>query len=119
MISFKLQHAVQFGGETFYGKSIPVTPKIFFDVNYYKAVFNKKGIEVGGPSKIFSKRLPVYKILKQLDGVNFKEDTLWNQRKKNKTNKSTVHQIIISSKWWAREDSNLRPTDYESAALTN
>ena len=32
MISFKLQHAVQFGGETFYGKSIPVTPKIFFDV---------------------------------------------------------------------------------------
>ena len=21
-------------------------------------------------------------------------------------------------KWWAREDSNLRPTDYESAALT-
>ena len=29
MISFKLQHAVQFGGETFYGKSIPVTPKIF------------------------------------------------------------------------------------------
>ena len=21
--------------------------------------------------------------------------------------------------WWARQDSNLRPTDYESAALTN
>lgn len=57
-------------------------PKIFFNVNFYKAFFNKKGIEVGGPSKIFSKRLPVYKILKQLDGVNFKEDTLWNQRKK-------------------------------------
>ena len=22
-------------------------------------------------------------------------------------------------KWWAREDSNLRPMDYESTALTN
>ena len=30
--SYKIQHAVQFGGKTFYGKSIPVTPKIFFDV---------------------------------------------------------------------------------------
>ena len=24
-----------------------------------------------------------------------------------------------SSIWWAQQDSNLRPTDYESAALTN
>ena len=24
-----------------------------------------------------------------------------------------------AEKWWAREDSNLRPMDYESTALTN
>lgn len=57
-------------------------PKIFFNINFYKAFLNKEGIEVGGPSKIFKKRLPIYKILKELDGVNFKEDTLWNQRKR-------------------------------------
>jgi hypothetical protein len=26
---------------------------------------------------------------------------------------------IDEIKWWAQQDSNLRPTDYESAALTN
>ena len=26
---------------------------------------------------------------------------------------------LISTPWWARQDSNLRPTDYESAALTD
>ena len=26
---------------------------------------------------------------------------------------------IYEKKWWAQQDSNLRPTDYESAALTN
>jgi hypothetical protein len=25
----------------------------------------------------------------------------------------------MSLEWWAREDSNLRPRDYESPALTN
>jgi len=25
----------------------------------------------------------------------------------------------VDEKWWARKDSNLRPMDYESTALTN
>jgi len=26
---------------------------------------------------------------------------------------------MMDEKWWARKDSNLRPMDYESSALTN
>ena len=26
---------------------------------------------------------------------------------------------VIKGEWWARQDSNLGPTDYESAALTS
>ena len=45
---------------------------------YYKnAVFNKKGLEIGGPSRIFKKKLPIYHFSRSLDGVNFSAHTLW------------------------------------------
>ncbi len=40
-------------------------------------VFLKQGIEIGGPSDIFRKKLPVYRYLKDLDGVNFSDSTIW------------------------------------------
>ncbi len=40
---------------------------------------NKKGIEIGGPSKIFSQKgfLPIYPIAQQIDGINFAASTVW------------------------------------------
>lgn len=40
---------------------------------------NKNGVEIGGPSGLFSKNnyLPVYPGLKNLDGVNFSNNTIW------------------------------------------
>lgn len=35
------------------------------------------GVEIGGPSTIFSTQLPVYQMLAALDGVNFATSTLW------------------------------------------
>lgn len=49
--------------------------------------------------------------------------TLWGSLKKNRTLKIKSGQEkralkgSFFSKWWARQDSNLRPRDYESPAL--
>ncbi|OBJ02816.1 hypothetical protein A5660_21365 [Mycobacterium alsense] len=44
---------------------------------YYSAVDSKYGIEIGGPSLLFKTVLPVYQIVRGLDGVNFSTDTIW------------------------------------------
>lgn len=45
---------------------------------HYKKFFkNKRGLEIGGPSKIFQHKLPIYKLAKRVDGVNFNEHTTW------------------------------------------
>jgi len=40
---------------------------------------DKKGLEIGGPSKIFGKDgyIPLYPLLKQVDGCNFNNTTVW------------------------------------------
>ena len=38
---------------------------------------NKKGIEIGGPSKIFSSALPLYGVAETIDGCNFSNYTVW------------------------------------------
>jgi SAM-dependent methyltransferase len=44
----------------------------------YQAAFRKRaGIEIGGPSKIFRRDLPIYKVMRSLDGVNFSAQTVW------------------------------------------
>lgn len=44
-------------------------------------VAGKKGLEIGGPSPIFSSRglLPIYENLDRLDNCNFGEHTIWQQ----------------------------------------
>ena len=44
--------------------------------NYF---INKNGLEVGGPSTLFSNRsvLPIYKLARKIDNCNFKTDTVW------------------------------------------
>lgn len=38
---------------------------------------DKSGVEIGGPSKVFYRRLPVYQRARSIDGVNFSENTVW------------------------------------------
>lgn len=42
--------------------------------NYF---INKRGLEIGGPSPIFKKRIPIYQVLNTLDGCNFSSQTIW------------------------------------------
>lgn len=46
---------------------------------YAEALVGKSGIEIGGPSEIFkdNRILPIYKVIKNLDGCNFSDTTIW------------------------------------------
>jgi SAM-dependent methyltransferase len=44
---------------------------------YIRHVAGKKGIEIGGPSTLFTTVLPLYRDILGLDGVNFSTDTVW------------------------------------------
>ena len=44
---------------------------------YNKYFIDKKGLEIGGPSKIFNIEIPIYKIIKELDGCNYSTNTIW------------------------------------------
>lgn len=48
-------------------------------MNFVKLFQNKKGLEVGGPSRIFQDNgvIPLYKHVGGLDGCNFAHQTLW------------------------------------------
>lgn len=44
---------------------------------YMDHIANKSGIEIGGPSVVFDLQLPIYKKIRNLDGVNFSSSTMW------------------------------------------
>lgn len=39
-----------------------------------------RGLEIGGPSKLFQRDLPIYRVIGALDGVNFASTTVWEGR---------------------------------------
>jgi len=47
--------------------------------SWISLIKDKSGIEIGGPSGIFSDKnfLPIYPFIKSLDGVNFSNKTIW------------------------------------------
>lgn len=44
---------------------------------YLKYFTGKTGIEIGGPSVIFSREIPIYQVINSLDGCNFSNQTIW------------------------------------------
>lgn len=44
---------------------------------YRELTKDKDGIEIGGPSYIFNKELPIYPTIAHLDGCNFSNKTVW------------------------------------------
>jgi hypothetical protein len=51
--------------------------KKYNNIKHY--FYEIKGLEIGGPSEMFSNNgyIPLYKIVKCLDGINFSNDTIW------------------------------------------
>ncbi|MEA4937871.1 MAG: methyltransferase domain-containing protein [Paludibacter sp.] len=48
---------------------------------------NKYGIEIGGPSRMFTYKglIPIYKVIKSLDGCNYSAQTIWEKSKSGKS----------------------------------
>ena len=69
---------------------------------YKQAIQNKSGIEIGGPSKIFHKEIPVYRFIKKLDGVNFSNNTIWQGSISEGENYNFYKIIIILATGSAR-----------------
>ena len=61
----------------FYKLSPEILKKISSTKYYTKYFVDKKGLEIGGPSKIFNIEIPIYKIIKELDGCNYSTKTIW------------------------------------------
>jgi len=63
-----------------------IAEKRYHKFGYLKRLFSdKNGLEVGGPSGIFRDKgfIPLYKVVKELDGCNFSTNTLWEGNLKN------------------------------------
>ena len=41
------------------------------------ALRGQSGLEIGGPTKLFRRDLPIYRVVRALDGVNFSHTTVW------------------------------------------
>jgi SAM-dependent methyltransferase len=64
---------------------------------YLKQLFgDKRGLEVGGPSDVFRDKgfIPLYKIVKELDGCNFSNKTIWEGHIEN----GSVYQYYPNKK---------------------
>src|SRR5947209_12532736 len=70
-------------------------------------VFGKNGIEIGGPSGVFRKRLnlPLYDALSTLDNCDFSQDTVWA----NHENTFCFHPKKPCGKTFITEGSHLGP----------
>jgi hypothetical protein len=64
------------------------------------------GLEVGGPTKLFRRDLPVYRVLAALDGVNFASRTVWEgeiaEGPSYRWGKGVGHQYIADATELAR-----------------
>ncbi|MFT3843917.1 MAG: methyltransferase domain-containing protein [Lacibacter sp.] len=96
--------------ETFFRKYFP---KRLENKNLYQNLLKgKKGIEIGGPSQIFSSKgiLPFYDFVESLDGVNFSNETVWegaiNEGKNYKYGNRIGYQYVMDSVNLSGIDSN-------------
>jgi SAM-dependent methyltransferase len=84
------------------------------DFDKIKVHFYKKSyLEVGGPSFIFSSKsiLPIYKLLSNIDNVNFSDATVWGARRLNPLFPRRIlrHQFITD----ATDLSNIKDGSYD------
>ncbi len=90
--------------------------------NYRKYFKGKSGLEIGGPSKVFtsSGQLPIYDVMARLDNINYSDDTAWtgkiNSDKEYRAGKSTHGKQFILD---AMDLSKLKPKSYDFVISSN
>lgn len=78
------------------------SPKLSNYKRYLALFHGLTGVEIGGPSIFFQKKLPIYKVVKSIDCVNFGSRTLWQENLRQGTNyhyykNQTGHQYICDT----------------------
>jgi hypothetical protein len=63
-------------------------------------VKNKPALEIGGPSEIFARRIPIYPLLERCDIVDFSPSTIWNKSSES-TPSSSVRPPAAGRKYLA------------------
>jgi SAM-dependent methyltransferase len=84
-------------------------------IGYCRLFAGKKGLEIGGPSSLFSLKgyFPVYLYAKQVDGVNYSNDTSWEGRIEEGYN---YHYHTKTGRQFIREAThleNIAPASYD------
>lgn len=87
-----------------------------------KLFISKSGLEVGGPSRIFRNKgfIPIYKIVKELDGCNFSTTTIWEGNIENGKNyKYYKHRKGIQYILEATDLSRITSSKYDFVISSN
>ena len=76
-------------------------------IGYCRMFAGKKGLEIGGPSSLFSLKgyFPVYLFAKQVDGVNYSNETSWEGKIEEG---NTYHYHTKTGHQFIREATNLK-----------
>ena len=79
-------------------------------------ILNKTGLEIGGPTKVFSNKgiIPLYNLAESIDNVNYSGDTMWDNQYKEKL--VTFRKTIVSE---ASDLSNVESCSYDFVASSN
>ncbi|RZT95242.1 class I SAM-dependent methyltransferase [Rivibacter subsaxonicus] len=52
--------------------------------DFERSLAGKSGLEIGGPSSFFTRRLPLYRLAHAVDQLNFSADTVWSRAESSK-----------------------------------
>ncbi len=77
---------------------------------YATAVANRRGLEIGGPSRgLFSRdgALPLYALVLSLDGVNYASDTIWQRDIRTGTRQYRFERLKLAGTQYVAEASAL------------
>lgn len=83
---------------------------------YRELLYGKRGLEIGGPTKLFGKRglLPIYPILESLDGCNFSAQTVWEGRIERGPGKYCYSKNRPAGFQYVSEAANLKDIDIDT-----
>ncbi|MCW3998982.1 MAG: class I SAM-dependent methyltransferase [Candidatus Bathyarchaeota archaeon] len=72
------QHGVAKTASLIYNLTVHSNKKKLPNYQSYLPLFTERtGLEIGGPSRFFENRLPIYEVAKSVDCVNFSSETIW------------------------------------------
>lgn len=64
---------------------------------YQDCLKGKRGIEIGGPSVLFSDALPLYDVVDEIDCINHSDETIWFNRMAEPAARRFAHEYVCDA----------------------